>query len=228
MRNSLFFIRYSCFKGQSLIEILIGISALSIFVVGAVLILVSVLQVGQVNRESQTADDLASELLEGARALAATDWRALYASTTKGSGNHYHVTSTNSGLAITGNDETLVFDGITYTRWFYLENVCREDVAGVKGVGDITGTTDTTSCPAGSTEDPSTQKVVVTVNWPKNTNGRVLSEIVTRFGNTIFEQGSWRGGEAGESVTEKSTTTFTSSDNIDFSSSTGAIQLLNP
>jgi len=47
-------------------------------------------------------------------------------------------------------------------------------------------------------------------------------------GNTIFEQGSWRGGEAGESVTEKSTTTFTSSDNIDFSSSTGAIQLLNP
>lgn len=215
-------------KGQSLIEILVGVATLSIFLVGAILVLVNVLKVSKLNREMQIVQDLTSELLDNVRAIGTADWQNLYALSSKGSTIHYRATTSASGLKIVAGDEMLLIDRVTYTRYFYIENVCRgADGGGIEGAGDVLGVSDTTSCSMG-TEDPSTQKLTVRITWPNSLSGQLLSEFITRFSNIVTEQDSWSGGPAGDSVASRATTTFTTSSNIDYSSSTGAIQLQNP
>lgn len=223
-RRSAIDLRY----GQALIEIITGIAVISIFLVGAVLVLTSVLKVGKVNRATQTAQDLETELLDNVRAINTAHWQNIYTLFPKGSSSHYNVTTTVNGLQVVSGDEPLLIDGINFTRYFYTENVCRgTGSGGGEGAGDILGVSDTSSCSVG-TEDPSTQRVTARVTWPASGEGQSLSEFISRFSNITTEQVSWLGGPVGDSVAPKATTTFATSSNIDYSSSTGAIQLQNP
>lgn len=211
-------------KGQSLIEILVGIAILSIFLTGATLMMINILKIGKINRSAQTAQDLASELLDNIRAINTANWQNIYSQSPKGINATYYATTTINGLAIASGTELLTVDNIDFTRYFYIENVCRDN----NGVGSFVGVSNDTTCAGGSSEDPSTQRVTVKVTWPDSTSGKTLAEFITRFKNAVTQQSSWQGGPVSDAVAIVATTTFASSSNIDFSSSTGAIQIQNP
>ncbi len=217
-------------NGQSLIELLTGVAVVSIFLLGAVLVIVSILRIGRTNLDNQTAQDISAEILDNVRAISTSNWQNIYG-LGKGSSSKYYVTSTINGLTIASGTELLTIDNIAYTRYFFVENICRSD-SGSGGVGDILDASISSTCVSG-TEDPSTQRVTAKVNWlssgdNESIGDKTLAEIMTHFNNQSSEQNLWTGGPVGESISSNATTTFASSSNIDYSSSTGAIKLLNP
>ncbi|MDP1688800.1 MAG: prepilin-type N-terminal cleavage/methylation domain-containing protein [bacterium] len=213
-------------EGQSLIEILVGIAIMSIFLTGAAIMMINIIKIGKTNRSAQTAQDLASELLDNVKAINSSNWQNLYSLSPKGSSTPYYATTTLNGLQVTTGQELLTIDNMVFTRYFYIENVCRDSSGGTDGTGVVVGVSDTLVC-SPAFEDPSSQRVTVRVTW-LDSDGKTLTEFITRFANAVTSQASWQGGPVGDSVSLVATTTFASSSNIDFSSSTGAIQIQNP
>ena len=112
--------------------------------------------------------------------------------------------------ALSADEVNHLYDSIFFTRYFYVENVCRTNdsdyaIAGVS------------PCDGGEVNDPSTQKMTSVMEWEARSGGQsfVLPVYLTRWQNKAFQQSDWSGG-AGETgtVTDK-TNKFTSSTDID-------------
>jgi type II secretory pathway pseudopilin PulG len=108
-----------------------------------------------------------------------------------------------------------LYQSSVYTRNFYIENTCRSTGA----TGEITGSGD--SCAGGSANDPSTQKITVSVNWPSGatTTQLILSDYLTRWKNAIFEQADWSGGVDNSGSYTNSSDSYSSATNTDLNSS---------
>ncbi|MFH1188788.1 MAG: prepilin-type N-terminal cleavage/methylation domain-containing protein [bacterium] len=107
-------------KGQSLIELLIGMT-LGAFIIGSAIgVLVLALNINVQSKSSQSATTLAREMLDSVRSVAEGKWMRLYGIPSKGGANHYHIVSsqtltgtvsvtngstTVTGLSTTFNDE---------------------------------------------------------------------------------------------------------------------------
>ncbi len=111
-----------------------------------------------------------------------------------------------------------LYNSARFTRYFYVENVCRTNDANF----DIAGTA---PCLAGQAEDPNTQLVTINVDWGQS-GGLTVSEYLTRWKNNSFPQFDWSGGSAGEIIITKPSEFYSSADNI--ATSTGAIQITTP
>ena len=109
----------------------------------------------------------------------------------------------------TAGDEPLDISSSTFTRYFYVENVNRD--AG----GNIVS--------SGGTEDPSTQKITVTVIWPGTTTGISFSEYVTRTGSSVFRQTDWSGGDGQEGPVNNVGNKFSTSTIIDYLTVAGSL-----
>lgn len=189
--------------GQSLIEILVGVAVTGIVILAAANLLHVVSVGGFANRDSQSAIFLAGELMENTSAYAHNVWycvpvsgsdptcqsdgarRGLY-NLTKGPAERYHLTG-GSPFFWEGGAETIG----KYSRFFYVENICRND-----GDGAIVGVEPAGGCAVGSPEDPSTQKVTGAVTWNRSGNAaRVqLERYLTRSRNAAIGQTNWIGG----------------------------------
>lgn len=120
-------------KGQSLVEILIGLGVISIMITASSYALVSVLRNSTVNEQNQSAGLIGNSLLESAAVLAEANWNGIY-NLSKGSANHHFLINspTTTPLAIVGDESVLSeniinglvghwkFDEIsTNTTWAY-------------------------------------------------------------------------------------------------------------
>lgn len=189
-------------KGALLLELLVVISLLAIILsVGSQAMLVS-MQSGKVSGERDVATALASEGLEAVRGVTEEKWHNIY-NKTKGT-QHYYATSTNPAgkwsLATTtiASDEQVVMNGITFTRYIIIENVQR----------DSTSRNIVTS---GGIDDPSTQKVTVTVSW-LNADPVTISDYFFRWRNKVCVQTSWLTTVASTTVQTCPTTTYDTKD----------------
>ena len=109
--------------------------------------------------------------------------------------------------------QSLAVGTSTYTRYFYLSDVQRDDSGNI-----VT---------SGGSYDPSTKQATVVYGWsggPTNT----MTTYIVRSQNAAISQNDWSGGP-GQNGPETSTNNhFASSSNIDYSTATGAIYVSIP
>lgn len=86
-------------RGQSLVEVLVGIAIGAIFIVGAAMIIAPSLQIGKQTTQVQVKTELATELGDNIRAWAAGNWNNVLVLAT-GTANDYHLNATTSPFAV--------------------------------------------------------------------------------------------------------------------------------
>lgn len=198
--------------------------------IGAVMV---ILQNSLSVRTTQDATAVAEKYADAIQTLADANWNSVYLLPTKTSSSQYYLfpTSTppysSSTYLIYPGVTTTQSEGRTFNISFAVENVNRD----LCGVGNATSSP-TTLCPLGPNtlgiaNDPSTQKITVNINWGANSS---ISKVkyITRNINQVFVQNSWSGGFGQVAFPASSGFTyinnqFTTSTQIDYSSSTGAI-----
>jgi len=207
-------------RGQSLIEAVIGLGISIIMISAATGSLFLVLRSGNSNEQNQAAGSFANGLLDNARAFSEAQWSVVYALPKAPpldlAKKNYLTVSGGQFIVNQGAEESLVVNGITYRRYFYLENVSRD------GNGDI----ESTFTP--SREDPSTQKIVVGVDWdvPSQPGHLEISSYLTRWGPKIAKQTDWSaGGATAGPVLDFGSRYFIGSGNVDITTSPGAIRI---
>ncbi len=143
-------------------------------------------------------------------------------------GHRYYLATTTPFTSVNG-EESKTLDGVTYTRYFYVQDVKRTKC----GIGDITNSALSFSCSPGSGNaiDPSTEQVTVVTSWPSGGNV-TISRYLTRTANRITMQTDWSGGPTKNTGTPDpvlpATTIsnqFYDSSNADYTSIPGAIQI---
>lgn len=200
-------------KGQALIELFIGLAIggiiLGSVVGGLALILRSSVESGNFQRASL----LAQELVENTSVVAEAEWNDVYDLSPKGSSTQYRVATSGAQLVISGGTQSLNIDNATYTRFFAVENVMRD------GGGAIVE--------SGGTDDPSTQKITAKVQWIVNGQQQEFTVVhyLTRWKNFILRQTNWNGGGGQDGPFAVPNDQFSTSSNIDFSSSPGSIKI---
>lgn len=180
-------------RGALLLELLVVISILAVILsIGSQAVYVS-MQSGKISSESDTAMGLASEALESVRAISDEKWQYIYDLT---KGTQYHAVQNGTKWATSTASETITLNTASYTRYFIVQNVCRDATPGsraVTGLTDSDGTLTTCTTSTGIF-DPSTQKVTVTVSWNGNGSPVVVSDYLSRWRNKICNQTDWSGG----------------------------------
>lgn len=189
--------------GQSLIEVIAG-TAIAVIIISSVARLVSVsTRVSNQNKESQTAAFLIGEILENITTYADSKWycpggtcpsdglnRGIY-NLNRNTNYFLQKADTTPFIWVVGSEAINLADQTTvYNRYFYVENVCRNNIDGsvteVEGIG----------CLVGTTEDPSTQLVTAVVAWTKNGEnfGVQTKKYITRTRNAVVSQTDWSVG----------------------------------
>ncbi|MCK9187170.1 MAG: hypothetical protein PHS16_01985 [Candidatus Colwellbacteria bacterium] len=206
--------RSSCFneKGQSLVEILIAVGISATLVGSVVSTYVVSLRSNANARLSAIGTQLAQETYDNVKALAEANWVDIY-SVTKGA--TYYLSLAGDTFDISSGTQVVEVDEVQYTRSFIVENVQR-------GIGgDI--------IEIGGSDDPSTQKITVTVTWPiaGETDSTAITGYISRNRNASLRSTNWTEGPENEGPFIGQTSGFTSSDNVDYTTLPGVIKLLN-
>ena len=202
-----------------LIEISIAIAIIAMLS-GMTATLIVVAQRNQISaRRQDAASGLMSEAYSILRSLSTSDsttstsgYNRIYCpphgvcpplAGSKGIGTTYKPVLIGDHWELESGSEQVTLSNVQYTRFVTIENVCR-DVS-----GDIVGSWSTSvaaDCPNGGvdTDDPSVQKVSVTLQAPRMRD-LTASLFLTRWRNTASGQSDWSGGVAeasgiGESV----------------------------
>lgn len=174
-------------QGQLFIEILLAIT-IAALVIGAFATAVVVsLKSGKISGDRSVAVALASEGLEAAQSIADNDWHKIYYPPF-GKGNPNYLEKNGTAWQLTSNplyQEDISINNIVYRRTIYIEDVKRN-----KGVDRQICAAPGDCLPIDELDDPSTQKVKVTVSFT-GSEDIVVYEYLTRWRNRIFKQGSW-------------------------------------
>lgn len=203
-------------SGQVLFEILLAVAVL----VGVVAVSV---QLSQVSLQSaKTAGDrtqavnLAREGFEAARAVSSENWVNFY-SVTKGSQYHPEVQSGKWVLA--AGAENITISGEAYTRYLVVDNVSRDPT-----------TRDIESSYNSANDDPSTQKVTITITGT-SIPAISYSQYISRWRNASPVQKNWQGsgGQTDNSTSGESTNfddnSYFSKINLDITGTPGSLKL---
>ncbi len=212
-------------KGQSLVEVLIAISVGAILIGGAAAVIVPVIRSNFETRTIQIAGSLAQEYLDNLQSMAESNWYNIYnPPASKGSGSQFYLTASSTTFVISSGSTSTIVEGKSYTRYFSIENVSRNSC----GAGDIT-TDAITTCSSGPgslgvADDPSTQKITVTVNWE---GGRSITKVqyFTRSRNKVFVQSDWSGGAGQEGPITSENNKFATSTDVNYSGTSGSIKI---
>lgn len=199
-------------SGQALAELLVGIVIGAIIIGGAVTTIVLSLRSGLQNRSIQAATTLGQELVDNVTVYAEGAWRNIY-ELAKGASNTYYLAASGETFATSSGSQYLTLDNVLYQRYFYAENVCRDS-------GD-----EIVTC---GTEDPSTQKITVNVNWFQQgaTSTVSLVKYITRSRNLIFRQTDWSGGDGQTGPISEVNNAFDTHYNINATGTPGSIKII--
>jgi len=191
-------------KGQSLIEILIGL-VIGVIIIGAVVgLLIISLRSDSDTKNTQTASFLAQDNIDKIKSISESNWNKIY-NLSKGSSSTYYLLydASSSAFYVLSGYETLTFEGKVFRRYFYVEDVNRNQC----GVGSISTSSITPSCAVGYSWpppvsridlDPSTLKITAVVLWNNDQRSVKISQYITRSQNQIFQQTDWSGGPGQE------------------------------
>ncbi|HEY5220976.1 MAG TPA: prepilin-type N-terminal cleavage/methylation domain-containing protein [Candidatus Paceibacterota bacterium] len=196
-------------SGQSFVELMIAIAIGAIFLGGmATIIAPSLLESGQAGK-IQVAATNAQSLLNNVRVWSEGNWNNILSLAT-GTANQYYLVTSSSPYTATSGIQSIVIATTTYTDYFYVGDVYRS--------GGVIATTST-----GNTYDPSTKQIFAVYNWTPHGVTSTISTYVTRNNDQVFSQTDWSGGPNASSAVTSTNNQFTSSSNIDYASTTGAI-----
>lgn len=197
-------------KGSLLFELLIVIALFAIILsFGANAIYLS-LRSNKLSIERDVALSVASETMEATRAVIEEDWQNIYG-LTKGT-THYYPSLLNDKWVLLGGDGSITLNDILYTKYITINNVSRD-----YSTRDILNTYSSID------DDPSTQKVTVTVSWPNGSNVTIL-EYFFRWKNKTCGQSGWATGGSLNTVIDCADNNYDTKDaSIDIS--TGSLKL---
>jgi len=110
--------------------------------------------------------------------------------------------------ALSDEEIKKIYEGNFYSRYFYIEDVCRSE----SGTSSIVGTA---PC-SGSFNDFATKKITAVTEWiaDNKKSNFTLSKYITRWFNYIFNQTDWSGGASSGAVYSSPPNQFSSSSNI--------------
>jgi len=174
--------------GQVLAEILIAIVIAGIVIGGIAGTIGTSVITSKKTRQITAATGLAQQDIEAAKAVAESSWLSIYCPPSgtcpgnKGPSNHYKAVLSGGSWQIQSGEATSTIDALTYTHYFYIENVNRDEGGDIKTDG---------------TEDPSTQKITVMVTWSGETNF-TMAEYLMRTTSSYFRDFNWSSGNLGE------------------------------
>ncbi|MCL4406264.1 MAG: prepilin-type N-terminal cleavage/methylation domain-containing protein [Patescibacteria group bacterium] len=208
-------------KGQSLIEALVALAVGAVMIGGVSTALFLSVRSSASTRQLNNASRLASQELDNVRVLAEANWNAVYLATKyvnpSTTNPHYLSVVTVAGktsFAINNGTTSSAIDGTTFTKSFYIQNVLRD------GSDNIVE--------SGGTDDPSTQKIVVTVTWPTDQSFEIVGYL-TRSRNISALFSAWSAGPGleGPYTVSAAPHGFSSvSSTVDFTPDNGGITLI--
>ena len=180
-------------NGQILLEIILA-TLIGTIIIGAAASLIVVNQKSsQLSEQKITAIFLAQEGVESLKSINENNWHWIFLppdgagdkDISKGDANIYclKIDTIQNEWSLTNNltDCDINVNGIIYARKINIYNADRED-------DDDENITET-----GGIEDPSTQKVKITVSYQMGEN-IIIEKYLTRWRNEIFIQSDWSGG----------------------------------
>lgn len=173
-------------QGQLLLEILIAVGVAAVVLSVVSQLVLTGLKSNKAAVDNTIAENLLEEEFKAVEAIAFSKWQNIY-DLTKATSSHYFATSTAGVWATSTGDELVPLGGLDLTRYFTVDNVCRDDVSRA-----IITNAGVPPCTAGNSDDPSTQKITVTVSWAGGSLTR--SDHLTRWRNQTCVQTSWNSG----------------------------------
>ena len=212
-------------SGQSLMEILLAVTIGVIMIGAAAVAIVPMLRSNLETRTAQVATALIQEYLDNVRVIAESNWQNVYnPPASKGPSSQFYLTTASTTFALVSGTTSTIAEGKTFTRYFSIENANRD----LCGAGDIT-TNSSSSCTAGPgtfgvADDPSTQKITVTVTWDSS-HTLSRTQYLTRSRNKIFDQTDWSDGPGQEGPITSENNQFATSSNINYATTTGSIKI---
>jgi len=115
--------------------------------------------------------------------------------------------------ALSASEIGAIYKAVVFTRYFYVDDVMRD-------------TSDLIVTPGGS-PDPSTKKIAVFYGWPQSATS-VISEYLTRNRNNVLWQTDWSGGQGQNDPATTTNNKFSTSMNMDYTTSTGSLYIKFP
>ncbi|KKQ74293.1 MAG: hypothetical protein US94_C0008G0008 [Berkelbacteria bacterium GW2011_GWB1_38_5] len=206
-------------KGQLLVETIIGVGVIGILLSAIIpLFLVGVKGTSETGK-SDVAKMLTQETVEAAKQLKEENWNNIYR---VNKAVPYHIEKNVDSWQIIENSETVNLNNISFNRQIIIDNVSRTIV---NGAGEIEETYNALR------DDPSTQKITVTVAWPGST-GISSIDYFSRWANSRFLQTDWSGGSGAITWQDppankfySTTTNFVPSGDIDSVTVPGSLRL---
>ncbi|MFA5000345.1 MAG: hypothetical protein WC545_03225 [Patescibacteria group bacterium] len=170
-------------KGSLLLELLIVIGLFAIITPLTAQIIVSGLNVNKHSSEQAIVFNLAEETLKAAENISFARWQDIY-DKDKGEPNYYYPEKVAGAWTIKDGSETVEVNGLEYSRYFTINDVCRDN-----STKEIISGEGIPPCPSGAFLDPSTQEISATIAW---SGGTTTKEIyLTRWRNRICKQSDW-------------------------------------
>lgn len=165
-------------KGQMLAEILVAVVLAGIIIGGIALSTGTSVSTSNKIRENTKATYIIQRILEEIKMISESNWLILYCPPSgicpgnKGASNRYYI----SNFTIQNGSASTTLEGIEYGYYFYIENVNRDSQQNIVS--------------SGGSEDPSTQKITVVINWAPN-NSLSISEYIMRITSASFSDRAW-------------------------------------
>ena len=211
----------STIKGQSLVELVIGLGIMMILIVPISTALGLIMRQGFDIKTVQVADYLSQSRLNNLKVISEASWSSIYNATTsanKGPNSQFYLAPTstvNLNYEVKSGATSTIIDGIIFVHYFSIENVNRD------ASGNIIST--------GGTEDPSTQRVAVTTSW-EDGYSLTKTQYFMRYRNRSFIQTDWSGGGNQDGPISVPNNKFATSTQLDFTSIAGLIKIagVNP
>lgn len=116
------------------------------------------------------------------------------------------------GRALSGSEISAIYNAVPFYRDFYVDDVYRDSGGNIVTVGGGL--------------DPSTKKITVEYYWGQIIP-KTLSIYLTRSADTSLWQTDWSAGATASGTTSVIGNRFTTSSNIDYTTSTGAIRIFS-
>lgn len=175
-------------RGQLLVEAILAVALLGVLA-GIVGMAVNVsTQSNKASGKKTVAAALAQEAIEAVRAIRDNNettgrgWNRIYIpSDGKGEAKHYYPQIVSNKWQLTFAEETVQKDGVDYTRYLYIEDICRD---ARNGGGSIDTSTIAPCNDVTNFDDPSTVKVTIKVT-ASGISGIILEEYLTRAKNEV-------------------------------------------
>lgn len=194
-------------NGQSLVEVLIGMSIGVLLIMAGIGLIVPTLRTNTQVINVQAGSALAKGLLDNVRVWSEGDWHNMLALAT-GTANRYYLIASSSPFSATSGIETIIVSTTTYIRYFYVSDVYRD-------ASDMITT-------SGGTYDPSTKEITAVYGWT-NSATDTMTTYLTRNRDNVYHATDWSGGANAFGASTTVTNQFATSTSIDFTSVPGSL-----